>query len=234
MVSMTGASAGDHDYDPPGAELAALKAGHEVDKFGVKAIVLVPVFVAVVLAITYAIVTVTFSAINVKPTPENPDSPETKERVKLNQAPINDRFARTSSTDPKNPPGHSGDVVPQPRLEGLNETEGTGPPNYQSRLALPTGNSPIIHPEDLRPDRYIDPTTRQKVLIEYGWRDKEKKTAYIPIALAMAEVLKTLPVSKTPVTVTGLSDHKSKQSNAGRGGPSQPVATPTPEIKKDH
>ncbi len=231
MVSMSGASGGSHESEPPGADAVALKAGHEADKFGAKAIVLVPVFVAITLALTYVIVTITFNAINVRPAADQPDS----ELVKLNDAPINDRFARTSSTEPKNPPGHTGAVVPQPRLEYLRQTEGTGPANYQTRFALPTGNSPEIHPEDLRAERYIDPKERRRVLTEAGWRDREKKTvAHISIDLAMKEVLKTLPVQEKPVSLTGTGDNKSKQSNAGRGGPSQPVAIMVPEVKKDH
>lgn len=231
MVSMTGASGAEHESEPPGANLNALKAGHEADKFGVKGIVLVPVFVALVLAITYGIVTVTFNAINKPPAAERSVNSESEVVIKRNAASTNDRFAMTNSVNPKE---LDGKVVPQPRLEYLKQTEGNDPSNYRSKLPLPTGNSPEIHPEDLRQSRYIDPATRRKLLNETGWV-VDDKIAHIPIDKAMEAVLKKLPVRKDPVAVSGTSDGRAKQSNAGRGGPSQPIAAPeVPAAKKDH
>jgi len=235
MVSMTGAGGSEHGETPPGADLTALRAGHEADKFGIKGIVLVPIFVTIVLLMTYGIVTVTFNVINKPPAPEHAPTAETEKILKRNAASANDRFAMTNSVDPK---PLEGKVVAQPRLEALQRMEGNDPDHYRSKLPLPTGNSPEIHPEDLRPDRYVDPASRRKVLIETAWI-VEGKVAHIPIDEAMKAVLKKLPVRKEPVAVTGTSESRSKQSSAGRGGPSQPVAVPVVVApvaapKKDH
>jgi hypothetical protein len=153
--------------------------------------------------------------------------------------PINERLDRISSTQPKNLPDQPATVVPQPRLEYLKTTEskaGDDPPYYRSKLPTPTGNSPELHPEDLRPDRYVarfgDPAVGRPILSEYGWADEGKKLARMPIDEAIKHVVraKKLPVRKDPVQLERTSEDKARQSNAGRGGPSQPQPTaPAPK-----
>ncbi|OWK36197.1 hypothetical protein [Fimbriiglobus ruber] len=235
MVSMSGASAPEHETEPPGASATSVKAGHEPDQFQVKGILYVPAFVVIVLVVTYLIVSTTFFGIldANKPQPtNNPDSPV----VKLNQEPIDKRFERISSSDP-----HA--EVKQPRLEYLKQTKTDpnvygGDPTYM-RSKLPDeahgNNTPEIRPESLRAVNFIDPTAKRKLLDEYDWADADKKVARIPIGEAMAAVVKKLPVRKDPIKIAADSDDRAKQSNSGRGGPSLPTPTPpAPERKDDH
>jgi len=77
------------------------------------------------------------------------------------EPPVNDRLREAGS----------------PRLEGLEALQ-ANPPQYRSSRPVPGGTSPDVRPEDLRADR-------QPALHEYGWVDRDKGIARIPIDSAM-------------------------------------------------
>lgn len=234
-TSMTGAGHG-HDEQPVGPPpTPVVDIGHEPDTFNSKPILAVPVFIGGVMLFTFFLVSILFFYfLNVA-----------KEKDDLAKAdgPINQRFATISSTDPKA-------QVKQPRLEWLREanTSRNGsdvqdPPFLRSVRFSEAGNSPLIRPEDLRPDNYVDPITRQKVLRDYAWVSKEKGVARIPVNVAIKILLEknAFPVQANPsVPATGTVT-KPKLSNGGNELPakaakdvSAKVVDPGKEVKKDH
>ena len=68
-------------------------------------------------------------------------------------------------------------AIPAPRLDGLRELQAV-PPTVSPSGDAPRGNSPDFHPEDLRPARH-------EGLQTYGWVDRDKDIARIPIGRAM-------------------------------------------------
>lgn len=221
MVSMTGASAPEHETEPPGASADAVRAGHEPDRFSIRGILYVPGFVVLTLIVAYILVSGVF--FNIKdPAPSPSANPLAMER---NHGPINERFARISSSDPAA-------TVKQPRLEYLKQTGEPEHPAYErSKLPLATGNSPELTPQDLLPENYADPATGRKVLAEYGWVDQAKGIASMPIDVAIQQLVdgKKLPVRKNPVKLSTATGNRANLSNSGRGGPS---ATATPPAAK--
>lgn len=243
-VSMTGASADPHDIEPPGVEAKSVQAGHEPDRFGVKGILIVPLFVVVALVAAYLTITGTFKAI-VKPAKFDPATMDAGGAA-LNEFPINQRFGRTSSTDPIALPKLPDTAVPQPRLEYLKETAKfpsdppVDPPFMRSKQPDPFApNTPEITPQDLKPANFVDPTTHLKLLVTSDWV-KKGEIARLPIDQVIgliasdshtkSEALsgKTLGVRKEPVARADTSDARAKSSNGGR-----PTATPVAETKKD-
>ncbi len=224
IVSMSGASASDHESEPPGANVKSVKAGHEPDQFEAKGILYVPLFVVVTVLTSFAIVTVIFFSIYGK----NPGDPVANPIAsKSSNSSINDRFAAISSSDPKA-------EVHQPRLEYLKQVEDAknDPPYLRSKRPVnAVGATYEIRPEDLRPENYIDPITKRKILMETLWADEKKTIAIIPIDQAMKLVIekKKLPIRANPILVATTNDGKAKPSSAGRGGPSQPIAV-TPKL----
>ena len=210
MVSMTGAVAPEHETEAPGANEQAVRAGHEADRFDVRGILYVPAFVVAVLGIAYLLVSGIF--FNIKdPAPDPAANPIA---TQMNQADLNDRFGRISSSEPQAP-------VRQPRLEGLKKVlDEDDPPHMRSQLPAPQGNSPEIYPHDLRAENYTDPASGRKILVEYGWADQAKGLATIPVDVAMDQIVKKLPVRKDAVKVDGTSVNRAKYTNSGRGGPS--------------
>lgn len=99
MVSMFGAGADEHDVQPPGADPNAVRAGHEADRFGARAILYVPALVTITLIASYVMVTFVFGyLVNTAPNPRSENDPQVVQR---NGAPINDRFGTISTWDPK-------------------------------------------------------------------------------------------------------------------------------------
>jgi len=135
--------------------------GYEPDKFHVKTILAVPAAVLITMLVVFLITTVIFSEIF---KPERPViTPESSMAEARSGAPINERFDRISSTDPKA-------EVLQPRLEGLVERQDygkDGKPNAITPEMIPTqptktGNSPRYHSDDLRPDKVKAVSTETK------------------------------------------------------------------------
>lgn len=182
LVSMFGAGADEHGVLPPGASEQSVQDGHEPDRFAVKPILYVPVLVVLTLIGTYIIVTFGFVALY--RLTSNPTANNSPQITELNDFPIDNRFARTSSTVPEPLDEQMPDTkVPQPRLEYLKQTgDPEAPPYERSKLPLQIPNNPPeIRPEYLRPNNYVDPKTGQKVLAEYGLIDQDGKLARIPI-----------------------------------------------------
>jgi hypothetical protein len=243
VVSLSGASHSEHDTDIPGAERDSVRAGHESDKFQVKSILAVPALLVAIVILAFGIVTALFVTQYHRFIPEtsgfNPQSADLntkladdgKTRVDRD---INDRLARFGSTAPKDVPGQPGTAVPQPRLEYLKQTAPDDPAFERSKRPVesPT-NTYEIRPEDLRPNNYVDPVSKEKVLVSYGWVDPDRKVARIPIAEAMKQVLasKKLKARKDPLPRPDTSIHTPTLSNGGQA--TKPTtAAPTPEKDK--
>ncbi len=232
FASMSGMGADEHGTHPPGATVESVQAGHEPDRFNARAILYVPLLIVCTVIVGFTIVTTLFATVVRK---AEPNANTDVQAAAVGTLPINERFARISSTDPNA-------AVAQPRLEYFKQVESspTDPAHYRSKrpIAVP-GATYEIRPEDLRPQNFIDPTRHRKILIETGYVDKDKKIASIPIADAMELILKAhkLPVrkgdavkDKDNLAYTTVNDGKAKLSNSGRGGPSMPVAVKT-EVK---
>jgi len=232
FVAMSGMGADEHGTLPPGARVESVQAGHEPDRFNAKTILYVPLLVALVALVGFGVITTMFLTIVRKAEPNGNTDPQA---AAIGQLPINERFARISSTDPKA-------AIPQPRLEYIRQVENSpkDPTNYRSKQPIEyPGNTYEIRPEDLRAANFIDPTRKRKILIETNYTDKAKTVASIPIADAMAMLIKDhkLPTRKNGVNEadkgmlanTTASDLRAKLSNSGRGGPSMPAAVKTEE-----
>ena len=252
LVSMSGASMDPHDIHPPGADQKSIQAGHEPDRFRIRTVLYVPILLVVSALAAFTVVTVTFKSLVRK---SDGDPAANQESAAVAGRTLNERFARTSSTDPNA-------AVKQPRLEYLKQTETDGPkddPAYMrsKRPVEADGATWELRPEDLRPARFVDPTLHRKILVETGWfPGSQKKAAHIPIAEAMKVLApdphhpeagpieakaaadaakKWLPVRKDPIKIAATTDGKAKMSNAGRGGLATPVAgtTPAAAVKND-
>lgn len=204
-MAMSGASAGHHE-EVPGVDPKAARVGHEPDQFNARTIVYVPIVVAVALVFTYLVVQGAFAFVNgtssrmaTEVTTASTDPKEierVKEANKDKVKPINDRMTqqRTWDAEPPKPayPGETtGGAKPQAGLEYRQEKDYTrkdatgntvtDPPFLRS--FRPAGNnSPVIYPEDLRPENFVDPFTRTKLLDEPQWvAGMENKLAVVPI-----------------------------------------------------
>ena len=246
LVSMSGASGGDHGTEPPGASEASVTAGHEPDKFAVSGVLLVPVAVAITLVMTYILVTVLFGVLDHGRASATPGG-DTKVEAE-NAAPINQRFAVISSTDPKGmAETKTGQViapaVAQPRLEYLRlQGDPQDPPFVRSKRPLTEGNSPEYRPEDLRPEQFVDPTTKTRLLAEYGYVGDKKELARVPINdyIHYAVGHKKFASRKDAPRLPVISDDRAKISNGGRGGQVPPTlsaaktAAPRTDDHHDH
>ena len=233
FASMSGMGADEHGTLPPGARAESVQAGHEPDRFNAKAILYVPLLIVVTVVFAFGIITTLFVTVVRKAEPNGNTDPQA---AAISMQPINERFARISSTDPAA-------AIPQPRLEYMKQVEDSpkDPTHYRSKRPIEAAGATYeIYPEDLRPGRFIDPTRHRKILIETGYVDKAKKVASIPIADAMALLIDghKLPTRKDGkneadkgmLANTTASDLRAKLSNSGRGGPSMPPAV-KPEEK---
>ena len=156
--------------------------GYEPDKFAVKTIVAVPAAVIVTGVLAFVITDLVFGTFFApKSTVLTPEVPAAAVR---NEAPMNERFARMSSTDP------NAEVL-QPRLEAIEQKQiyyrdgnpkNTDPGNLvtpEMGTTSPTrdGNSPRYHAEDLRPERVAATSTYAK--------DPQTGTVRVPVARAL-------------------------------------------------
>lgn len=197
--------------------------GYEPDTFSVRTILAVPIAVLITGAIAFTVTWLLFANIfDPKIQYAPPDYPEAAER---NAAPLNDRFARISSSDPNA-------AVQQPRLEGLQQTEKHKPdPNKDYTVTAemfvtqPTkeGNSPQFHADDLRPDR-------QKVLNTN--EPAPGGSPRIPIDQAMAELVGRKLLSSRdgalPLPLEPVWD-RPKDSNGGTGRLTEPPKPAAPK-----
>ena len=204
-MALSGASAHDYHDEIPGVDPKAARVGHEPDEFNARTIIYVPVAVAIALVITYLIVQGAFAFVNGTASRQEEeartDDPARAAEVEKENAdrgrvkPMNERAERIRTWTPEAPgratPGEqTGGAKPQPNLEYLQVKDFTrrdangnlvsDPPFLRSTAPAGTNNSPEIYPEDLRPEAFIDPTTRQKMLAEPSWVVKDK-VATVPI-----------------------------------------------------
>lgn len=230
-VAMAGAGADEHETSPPGVDERSVKAGHEPDWFGVRAILYVPALVAITLVCAYVLVTTIFSFIVNGTRPGDGKNPPVEA---INNAPINERFARISSTNPQPIPEVPGSKVPQPRLEFMRQAgDETAPPYERSKRPFQEGNPPELTPASLRATNYVDPKTGQRVLQEAGYiGEKSAGLARIPIHDAMHILVDPkskakLPVSDHPIQLPTINNERAKSSNGGLV--IAPVAVPSPK-----
>jgi len=218
--------------------------GYEPDKFAVKTILTVPAAVIVTGIIAFVVTDLIFGAFFAPKHVVIP--PEVPAGAVRNAAPINERFDRISSTDPKA-------EVRQPRLEGLVERQSYGKdgnpknpdasnvisPEMITTQPTPKGNSPRYHADDLRPERVpavADPKSDPAAGVNRVPVDKAIELATDPKNAAWA---KALPAAKgaLPLDLDPNWD-RPKESNGGNAKwpaavpPTQPKKEGGPEAKK--
>ena len=176
---------------------------YEPDKFAVKTIMAVPV--VVIFTTTVAFITSWLLFANIFDPRIVSEPPENKEAAERNAAPLNERFARTSSTDPKS-------EVQQPRLEGLLLTEETKREGLSTVTAeittqkvLKEGNSPRYHAEDLRPEK----------IAELQAKDKDRMPIKEAIEKLITDGLLKARAGAGPLDVNAGWD-RPKESNGGQ------------------
>jgi hypothetical protein len=209
--AVTGATSASshHHEDAPGTNPDSLKAGHEPDRFDAKGIIMVPFLVVGTAFVAYVIVSVLFGQFEFgAPDKSNIQSPAAAEAAAKT---FNERVVAIDSTNP-----HA--KVSEPRLEGVRVIESvrngkTDDPAFVRSFQSADGNSPIVTPRDLYPDRYRDPLTGKKLLADFEYTTKDKGSARIPIADAMKLV--KLPVAKDAPAVNSSTGSNPKLSNGG-------------------
>lgn len=196
-----------HGHDEPvlgAVNPEALKAGHEPDNtFAVKPIIGVPLAVVVAFVIAFTVAAGAFAYFRKK----DPDPFAHPSAVEANAKGTDDRLRRIERAGLRE---NNLREVDQPRLEPLKLLEKDG--MFYLRTPLPEGNSPEIHPEEIKPDRVAELQTK-------GYTDKDHKFAKIPIGDAMriaAGDKKMFPVQKNGSKATPSADRPSA-SNGGAG-----------------
>lgn len=204
------------DHSLGGVDPSAITRGHEVDTYDNKSVFSVPLLVVLFFVLAFGTVTVLFRLI-AYPAPNPNAHPGATER---NSETLNKRLERITR----------GGEVDQPRLEDLKLREGES--RAMTAPEKPTGNSPFVHPEDIR----LGPKTTPD-LYRSEWIVKDK-IARISIndAIQLAtqpnsKVLPTLPKGEQSSPLS--SEHRPTAANAGRGfAESQAELPRLPEGKK--
>lgn len=194
-----------------GVNPASVAAGHEPDAFYVAPIMSIPLAVVVAFVIAFVVAAGAFAFYAAQA--RRPVPFAHPEAVKQGEEPTNQRLERL---DRSGLWPHEKNAVDQPRLEPLRRYEADG--MFYARPPLPTGNSPEIHADDIRPDRV--PALQTTGL------NPDKHTAHIPIAEAMklaAEQKGMFPVQKVPSKVVVTAERPSA-SSGGAG-----VVPPLPD-----
>ena len=200
-----GGHADDH-AGPTGASEESVRMGHEPDDILLRPFVYIGVGFIVFATFVHLFVWGLFSALRTGPAEEVPHPMA----VARNEQPVNERLEDINGK------------MRQPRLEGLRRFE-AHPAYYRSSAETPKGNSPEYHPEDILPNRWVDPATGQVPLRQYQWASEANGVARIPIdqALAAAARMKNyLPVQKGRENASpdgAPSQDRPKMSNSGRG-----------------
>ena len=190
--------ADDHGISGP-PDAATVARGHEVDHYDAASVFSVPLLVVLFFVLAFGTVSLIFFFI--APTIDDPNAH--KQAVERNNAPLNERLGRYGR----------GKEIDQPRPEDLKLREGNS--RAITRPETAEGNSPWLHPEDLRPSKEHMPQ-----LFETKWLDANKTVARISIADAMEMADKLFPVQQ-PASVPLDSMNVPTAANAGRGVPPQ-------------
>jgi len=205
------------DAPQGGVDPAAIKRGHEVDSYDTKSVLSVPVLVILFFGLAFGTVTLVFNYVSKSIT----DPMANPQAVEQNSASWNERLARIDRS--------SGGPSDQPRLEPLRERKGDV--RGFTQIETETGNSPELHPEDIRANKNNTPE-----LFTTGSIAGDKAASHLTIDEAMKLALEKnlFPVQKTGVQPPQ-SAHLPTESNAGRGAaesiavpPKLPEAAPKP------
>jgi hypothetical protein len=185
------------DSGPSGApDAATIARGHEVDRYDATSVISVPLLVVLFFVLAFGTVSVIFYFIF--PSTDEGTHPQAVDR---NKAPLGQRLDRI----------RRGGEIDQPRLEPLRIR--TGDVRAITSPEAAVGNSPELHPEDLRPT-----ATNTPALFRAGWVGSGKEFARISIdeAMNLAVEKHLLPAAKTPSGQTA-SWNLPSAANAGRG-----------------
>lgn len=184
---------------------ASMRAGHEPDTFAVKPILGVPLAVAISFVIAFVVTTAVFAYFIFGRTP---DPLANAAAVKRNEAPLNKQFERIDRE------GLSTEVHPetdQPRLEPNRTLENNGRAVPQMPLGgVDAGNSPELHPEDIRPSNIA-------ALQEYS-RGTEPAFSRIPIDVAIELAAKSKQKTWLPAAPGSGREDTSTRPSASSGG----------------
>jgi hypothetical protein len=203
-------SAPDDSGGGGGVDPEAIRRGHEKDVYDTASVVSVPLMVVGFFVLGFAVTTAIFWYV----TSQGGDPEAHAAATARNAAPLNERLGRI----------HRGGEIDQPRLEPLVlREEGS---TVFPRQPLRQGNSPQIHPEQIRVSRENTPA-----LYESGWLDKGK-VARIPIDEAM-KIAAEKDVLKARVEEYRATPWRflPTAANAGRGAGSSTVQPPKPAPK---
>ncbi len=139
----------EHDRAGP-PDAAVIARGYEADTYDRNSVISVPILVLTFFFLAFVTVTIMFKYM--EPTPNDPNAHPLA--VNRNNPDLNDRMRRI----------HRGGEVDQPRLEPLKlrADEKDKPARGITRPELPTGNSPELHPEDIRPSPENTPALYRK------------------------------------------------------------------------
>lgn len=212
---------GDDHGGGGGVNPAAIRAGHEPDVFAVRPILSIPAAVVITFVIAFAVAGVVFWYFVSAPR----DPMANPQTVARNKAPLNERLDRINENPTPNR------EVDQPRLEPLQRLENNGQYITQPPLGgVKAGNSPELHPEDLRPGRIADPNDPGAG----NWTEGERRFAGKIVEATRAAADSTqvqaalFPHRKEQVR-PGDSSRGPSYSNAGRG-----AAPAAPHDDHDH
>ncbi|MBN9122070.1 MAG: hypothetical protein J0I06_23505 [Planctomycetes bacterium] len=205
-------AADDHaPMGPPPPEVIA--RGYEADVYDAKSVISVPLLVVFFFVLAFGTVTVIFRFI-AYPKADPRVHPAAAER---NKRPLNERLAGIGHDD------QAKQTREQPRLEVLRQRTGGDLARAITRPETAEGNSPELHPEDLRATKEHYPALFQTGGGKYGI-DKvldlgdDKLKALFPVQAD----------GSRPID----SQHAPSASNAGRGGGESPVVRPpVPKIE---
>jgi hypothetical protein len=199
--------ADDHDTSgPPSPEVIA--RGYEADVYDSRTVFSVPLLVILFFVLAFGTVTVIFSLIAYPRSVNDKAHPGLANR---NKAPLNERLAKIDRGT------KSEDGVKQPRLEPLRQRSGEDLARAITRPELPTGNSPEIHPEELRPTPENFPS-----LFGSG----QGKVGIDKTMSLNNDTLKALFPVQPNGTKPANSQHVPTASNAGRGAEGSQVIVP--------
>jgi hypothetical protein len=206
----------DHNGAGPPTD-AVIKRGYEEDRYDSTSVISVPILVVVFFVLAFSVVTVIFRYIHL-----GSDDPNANPMaVERNSKPLNERLEQI----------HLGGPVDQPRLEPLKLRSGDARAITRPELSVAEGNSPELHPEDLRPSPEHTPA-----LFLSGWTNPNKTTARITIDEAMklssTQSATLFPTQKPGTALVG-STNIPTGSNAGRG-PSPMLADKVEGKKEEH
>jgi hypothetical protein len=192
---------------PPPRDVIA--RGYEADTYDTRTVVSVPLLVILFFVLAFGTVSLLFAFLAYP----KPDPKANPQAVARDAAPLNDRLSRIYRG--------SKDGGGQPRLEPLRLRSGNERSITSPDLPVSAGNSPELHPEDLRAtsDRY--PALFATGDRKYGL----DKTLNLSDA-ALTQLFPVQKVAESPVD----SQHVPTGSNAGRGAHASVVVAPGPSL----